>query len=66
MFLGLLGPDPLVRGIDPDPAPDPSIIYAKLVRKSLISTVLWLPINFLPLKNDVKVPSQIICRNFFF
>ncbi len=28
MFLGLLDPDPLVRGMDPDPAmdPDPSII----------------------------------------
>jgi hypothetical protein len=28
-FLGLLDPDPLVRGIDPDPAPDPSIIKQK-------------------------------------
>jgi len=28
MFLGLLDPDPLVRGMDPDPAldPDPSVI----------------------------------------
>jgi hypothetical protein len=23
MFLGLMDPDPLVRGMDPDPAPDP-------------------------------------------
>jgi hypothetical protein len=23
MFLGLLDPDPLVRGMDPDPDPDP-------------------------------------------
>jgi hypothetical protein len=23
MFLGLSDPDPLVRGMDPDPAPDP-------------------------------------------
>jgi hypothetical protein len=40
MFLGLLDPDqdPLVRGMDPDP--DPSIISAKIVRKTLISTVL--------------------------
>jgi hypothetical protein len=30
MFLGLLDPDPLVRGMDPDPAPDPSIITQKL------------------------------------
>ncbi len=29
MFLGLLDPDPLVRGIDPDPAPDPSTIKQK-------------------------------------
>jgi hypothetical protein len=26
MFLGLLDPDPLVRGMDPDPDLDPSII----------------------------------------
>jgi hypothetical protein len=26
MFLGLLDPDPLVRGTDPDP--DPSLIFA--------------------------------------
>ncbi len=29
MFLGLQDPDPLVRGMDPDPAPDPSIILQK-------------------------------------
>ncbi len=29
MFLGLPDPDPLVRGMDPDPAPDPSIIMQK-------------------------------------
>ncbi len=33
MFLGLPDPDPLVRGMDPDPAldpdPDPSIIMKK-------------------------------------
>jgi hypothetical protein len=31
MFLGLLDPDPLVRGTDPapDPAPGPSIIKQK-------------------------------------
>jgi hypothetical protein len=49
-FLGLLDPDsvPLVRGMDPDkdPAPDldpdPSIImqHAKILRKTLIPTVL--------------------------
>ncbi len=37
MFFGLLdpGPDPLVRGMDPDPS-----IIKKKVRKTLISTVL--------------------------
>ncbi len=29
MFLGLLGPDPLVRGTDPGPDLDPSIIKQK-------------------------------------
>jgi hypothetical protein len=29
MFLGLLDPEPLVRGTDPDPDPDPSIIKQK-------------------------------------
>jgi hypothetical protein len=36
MFLGLLDPDPLVRGTDPDPAPDPSII-SKNIKKNLNS-----------------------------
>jgi hypothetical protein len=36
--LGLLDPDPSVRGMDPDP--DPSIIKPKKIRKTLISTVL--------------------------
>ena len=46
MFLGLQDPDPdpLVRGMDPDPAldpdPDPSIIMPKIVRKTLIPTIL--------------------------
>jgi hypothetical protein len=29
MFLGLPDPDPLVRGLDPDPDWDPSIIMQK-------------------------------------
>jgi hypothetical protein len=29
MFLGLLDPDPLVRGMDPDPDPEPSVIKQK-------------------------------------
>ncbi len=56
MFLGIPVPDPLIRRIDPDPAPDPSITQAKLpVRKTLIFTVLWLLYDFLSLKNDVTV-----------
>ena len=37
MFLDLQDPDPLVRGMDPDP--DPSIIHAKIVKKTLILTI---------------------------
>ncbi len=60
IFLGLPDPDPLVRGMDPDPAldPDPSIIMQKLVRKTLIPTILWPFFDFLSLKNDVYVPSK--------
>jgi hypothetical protein len=49
MFLGLLDPDPLVRGMDPDPDPaldpnpDPSII---MQRKTLIPTILRLFLTF--------------------
>ncbi len=41
MFMGLLDPDPVVRGMDPDPDsdPDPSI-KQKIVRKTLNTTVL--------------------------
>jgi hypothetical protein len=52
MFLGL--PDPLVWGTDPDP----SIIKQKLVRKTLITTVLQLRYDFLSLKNDANVASK--------
>jgi hypothetical protein len=31
---------------------------AKIVRKALIPTVLWLLFDFLSLKNDVNVPSK--------
>ncbi len=52
MFLDLPDPDPLVRGMDPDPDPaldpdpDPSIIMQKIVRKTLIPTILWLFLTF--------------------
>jgi hypothetical protein len=64
MFLGLqdLDPDPLVRGMDPDP----SIIKQKIVRKILISTVLRLLFDFLSLKNDAKVPSKSNMQTNFF
>ncbi len=70
MFLGLLDPDPdpLVRMfwglLDPDP--DPLVRYgswsfyhqAKIVRKPLIPTALWLLFDFWSLKNDLNVPSK--------
>ncbi len=42
MFLGLLDPDPdlLVRGLDPDPAPDPSMTLSKNSKKNLDPTSL--------------------------
>jgi hypothetical protein len=55
MFLGLLDPDPLVRGMDPDP--DPSITKQNC-KKTLIPTALQLIFDFLSLKNDVNVPSK--------
>ncbi len=57
MFLGLLDPDPLVRGIDPDPDPNPSIIMLK-ERKTLIPTIFLLLFYLLSLKNYVNVPSK--------
>ncbi len=35
---------------------------AKIVRKTLIPTVLWLLFDFLSLKNDVNIPSKSISR----
>jgi hypothetical protein len=37
MFLGLLDPDPLVRGTDLDQAPEPYIIKKKYSKKNLDS-----------------------------
>ncbi len=37
----------------------------KIVRKTLISTVLWLPFDFLSLKNDVEVPSKSTMQKNF-
>ncbi len=64
VFLGLLDPDPLIRGMDLDAGS--FYHWGKIVRKTLISTVLWLLFDFLPLKNDVKVPSKSnMQKNFF-
>ncbi len=69
MFLGLPDPDPLVRGMDPDPDPaldpdpdlaldpDPSIIMQKS-KKNLYSYYLVTLFDFLSLKNDVNVASK--------
>ncbi len=60
MFLGLPDPDPLVRGMDPDPDPaldpdpDPSIIM-KNSKKNLGSYYFVTLFDFLSLKNDVNV-----------
>ena len=55
MFLGLPDPDPLVRGMDPDP--DPSIIMQNS-KKNLDSYYFVTLFDFLSLKNDVNVPSK--------
>jgi hypothetical protein len=55
MFLGLPDPDPLVRGMDPDP--DPSIIMQNS-KKNLDSYYFGTLFGFLSFKNDVNVPSK--------
>jgi hypothetical protein len=57
MFLGLLNPDPdpLVKGMDPDP----SIIKQKIVRKTYLDYYCFVTFfYFLFLKNVVNVPSK--------
>jgi hypothetical protein len=58
MFLGLPDPhpDPLVRGLDPDPALDPDLLSScKNSKKSLDSYYFVTLFDFLSLKNDVNV-----------
>ncbi len=59
MFLGLPDPDPLVRGMDPDPDraldPDPSIIMQKYSSKKNLDSCFVTLFDFLSLKNDVYV-----------
>jgi hypothetical protein len=63
MFLGLLDPDPdpLVRGMDPDPALDWIRILlssCKNSKKNLDSYYFVTLFDFLSLKNDVNVASK--------
>ncbi len=51
MVLGLLDPDP-------DSLVESFYHHAKIVRKTLIPTVLWFLYDFLSLKNDLNVPSK--------
>jgi hypothetical protein len=56
-------PDPLVRGMDPDP----SITKRKYSKKNLDSyTALRLLFDFLKLKNYVNVPSKTNQQQKFF
>ncbi len=71
MFLGLLNPDPLV-GTRNGPGSGSKCHAAKIVRKTLIPTVLWLLLGFFYLKNDINVASKskkqkngISCQHFF-
>jgi len=59
--------DPHVLGLL-DPEPDPSIYYnqAKILRKTMILTVLRLLLDFISLKNDENVPSKSIKQKTFF
>ncbi len=50
---GPLGPGSVIISTDPN-----YINKQKKVRKTLISTVLWLLFEFLSLKTDVNVPTK--------
>jgi hypothetical protein len=57
-FLGLPDSDPLVRGRDPDPVQDPSVITQNS-KKHLHSSCFYVTFyDFLSLKNDVTVASN--------
>jgi hypothetical protein len=61
VFFGLPDPDPLVRGVDPNPDPDPTIILlssCKNNKKNLESYYFVTLFDFLSLKNNVNVPSK--------
>jgi hypothetical protein len=55
MFLGLPDPDPLVRGMDPDP----SIIMQKYRSKKNLDSYHFVTLfDFLSLKNDANIASK--------
>jgi hypothetical protein len=60
MFLGLQDPDPdpLVKGMDPAPDPEPRYGSEKIVRKNLDFYYFVTLFDFLSVKNDVIVPSK--------
>jgi hypothetical protein len=71
MFSGLPDPDPLVRGMDPDPAMDPvpSIILlssSKNSKKNLDSYCLVTLFKLFTLKTHGNVPSKSMSRIMFF
>jgi hypothetical protein len=59
MFLGLPDPDPIVRGMDPDP--DPFIIMQNS-KKNLDSYYFVTLFDFLSLKNDVMYLQKVTSR----
>jgi hypothetical protein len=64
MFLGLPDTNHLEQGTDPDPGPP--VIKQKIVRKTLIPTVLSLLCDFLSFKNYVNVALKSNKpKNFF-
>ena len=74
MFLGLKDPDPLVRGMDPDPDPalDRILLSSfKNSKKNLDSYYFVTLFEFLSLKNYVNVASKShkqkkLCKNISF
>jgi hypothetical protein len=59
MFLDLPDPDPLVIGGSGSGSEFGSLYHQeKIVRETLIPTVLWILFDFLSLKNDVNVPFE--------
>ncbi len=77
MFLGLPDPDPLVRGMDPElaPDPDPSIILlssSKTSKKNLDFYCFVTSFELFIFENDINVPSKsnkkknLLTKNYFF